>query len=79
MKGLWSCLWMAVFAVVLGACTEDQPREGGQDVTPRGALVIEVLQLEGGKALMARQLLSAHQTLFATGKRFDLPPANAQL
>lgn len=44
-----------------------------------GALVIEVLQLEGGKALMARQLLSAHQTLFATGKRFDLPPANAQL
>lgn len=44
-----------------------------------GALVIEVLQLEGGKALTASQLLSAHRPLFTTGIRFDLPPANAQL
>ena len=43
MKGLWSCFWMVVFAVVLGACTEDQPREDGQNVTPRGALVIETI------------------------------------
>ena len=25
------------------ACTEDQPRDGSQDVTPRGALVIETI------------------------------------
>ena len=38
-------------------------------------LRIEVLQLEGGKALAARELLSAHRAKFATGKRFDLPAA----
>lgn len=38
-----------------------------------GELVIEVLQLEGGKPLEANQLLSAYQTLFAAGQRFTLP------
>ncbi|HEY6130573.1 MAG TPA: methionyl-tRNA formyltransferase [Halioglobus sp.] len=37
-----------------------------------GALAIEVLQLEGGKALSAQQLLSAHRALFAPGSRFAL-------
>jgi methionyl-tRNA formyltransferase len=36
-----------------------------------GELALEVVQLEGGKALEARQLLSAHQTLFAAGKHFE--------
>ncbi len=34
-------------------------------------LTIEVLQLEGGRALAAKELLSAHQAKFAVGKRFD--------
>jgi methionyl-tRNA formyltransferase len=40
-----------------------------------GALAIEGFQLEGGKALSAKQLLSAraHQAQFAAGRRFDLP------
>jgi methionyl-tRNA formyltransferase len=39
------------------------------------ALSLEVLQLEGGKALSARQLLSAYQTQFAVGAQFDSRPA----
>ncbi len=42
-----------------------------------GELAIEVLQLEGGKPLQAKQLLSAYQALFATGKQFALPAATA--
>ncbi len=42
-----------------------------------GALTVEVLQLEGGKALSAWQLLSAHQAQFAAGRRFDLPIESA--
>jgi methionyl-tRNA formyltransferase len=38
-----------------------------------GALAVEILQFEGGKALSAKQLLSAHQAQFAVGRRFDLP------
>ncbi len=40
-----------------------------------GALAVEELQLEGGKALSVKQLLSAraYQAQFAAGKRFDLP------
>jgi methionyl-tRNA formyltransferase len=41
-----------------------------------GELTIEVLQLEGGKPLEAKQLLSAYQALFATGKHFTLPVAS---
>lgn len=41
-------------------------------------LVIETLQLEGGKALSAQQVLSAHHAKFAVSKRFDLPPASEQ-
>ena len=41
------------------------------------ALAIEVLQLEGGKALQAREILSAHQARFAVGKRFEIPAAGA--
>jgi methionyl-tRNA formyltransferase len=40
-----------------------------------GALSLQVLQLEGGKALPARQLLSAYQTQFAVGAQFDSRPA----
>jgi methionyl-tRNA formyltransferase len=36
-----------------------------------GDLCLEVLQLEGGKALTAEQLLRAHQALFAVGGRFE--------
>ena len=36
-----------------------------------GELQLKVLQLEGGKALAAGQLLSAHQAQFAVGRRFD--------
>ncbi len=42
-----------------------------------GELSLEVLQLEGGKALATAQLLRAHQALFAAGKRFDVPSASA--
>jgi len=40
-----------------------------------GVLAVEELQLEGGKALLVTQLLSAHarQAQFAAGRRFDLP------
>lgn len=38
-----------------------------------GALALEVLQLEGGRALPARDLLRAHRDKFATGRHFDLP------
>jgi methionyl-tRNA formyltransferase len=41
-----------------------------------GELAIEVLQLEGGKPLEAKQLLSAYQALFAAGKHFTLPVAS---
>lgn len=34
-------------------------------------LVLEVLQLEGGRALAAKQLLSAHQALFAVSRCFE--------
>ena len=44
-----------------------------------GALVLEVLQLEGGKALTASQLSQRAPAQFATGIRFDLPPASARL
>lgn len=37
-----------------------------------GELLLDVLQLEGGKALAAGQLLSAHHAQFAVGNRFDL-------
>ena len=40
-------------------------------------LLLEVLQLEGGKALPARELLSAHRARFAAGKHFDLLPTSA--
>ncbi len=42
-----------------------------------GSLLLQVLQLEGGKALPVKELLSAHQARFAPGKRFDLPPTSA--
>jgi methionyl-tRNA formyltransferase len=44
-----------------------------------GALAIAELQLEGGKALSAKQLLSAraHQLQFAPGRRFALPTESA--
>jgi methionyl-tRNA formyltransferase len=38
-----------------------------------GELNLEVLQLEGGKALPAMELLRAHQAMFAAGTRFDVP------
>jgi methionyl-tRNA formyltransferase len=41
--------------------------------TGQGALRIEVLQLEGGRALPAKQLLSAHRDKFAPAQRFDVP------
>jgi len=40
-----------------------------------GALALDVLQLEGGKALSARQLLSAYQAQFAAGAEFDPRPS----
>jgi methionyl-tRNA formyltransferase len=40
-------------------------------------LSLEVLQLEGGRALSAQELLRAHQSKFAPGKQFDLPSASA--
>lgn len=40
-------------------------------------LSMEVLQLEGGRALSAQELLRAHQAKFAPGRRFDLPSASA--
>ncbi|MBK6508649.1 MAG: methionyl-tRNA formyltransferase [Haliea sp.] len=40
-------------------------------------LSLEVLQLEGGRALSAQELLRAHQAKFAPGRRFDLPSASA--
>jgi methionyl-tRNA formyltransferase len=43
----------------------------------KNTLTIEVLQLEGGRALAAKELLSAHQARFAVGKRFDLTTASA--
>ena len=42
-----------------------------------GELAIEVLQLEGGKPLQAKQLLSAYQSSFAAGKRFTLRAPSA--
>ena len=42
-----------------------------------GALALTVLQFEGGKALSARQLLSAYQARFAVGALFDPRPALA--
>jgi methionyl-tRNA formyltransferase len=41
-----------------------------------GELALEVLQLAGGKALSAAQILGAHRSLFAPGSQFDLPPAS---
>jgi methionyl-tRNA formyltransferase len=40
-----------------------------------GALALEVLQLEGGKPLPVKQLLTAHQARFAMGECFELPAA----
>jgi methionyl-tRNA formyltransferase len=40
-------------------------------------LSLEVLQLEGGRALSAQELLRAHQAKFAPGRCFDLPSASA--
>lgn len=37
-----------------------------------GALALDVLQLEGGRALAASELLRAHHALFAVGQRFEL-------
>lgn len=42
-----------------------------------GTLTIEVLQLEGGRALAARELLSAHRAKFAIGRRFELLTTDA--
>lgn len=42
-----------------------------------GALAIEVLQLPGGRALAAKELLGAHQAKFAIGKRFELLSTSA--
>jgi methionyl-tRNA formyltransferase len=42
-----------------------------------GALALEVLQRENGKALTAQQLLRAHQLQFAVGRRFDVLPPGA--
>jgi len=42
-----------------------------------GGIALEVLQLEGGKPLTAKQLRSAHQTQFAAGRRFDVPTVSA--
>ena len=42
-----------------------------------GALRIEVLQLEGGRALPAKELLSAHRAKFTPGNLFDLPVTSA--
>jgi methionyl-tRNA formyltransferase len=36
-----------------------------------GALALAVLQLEGGRALAVKQLLSAHHVQFGVGRRFD--------
>ena len=36
-----------------------------------GALALEILQLEGGKPLPAKQLLTAHQARFAPGQHFE--------
>ena len=41
-----------------------------------GELAVEVLQLEGGKPLEARQVLSARKGLFAAGKQFTLTAAS---
>ncbi len=43
----------------------------------RGVLVIEALQLAGGKVLSSEQLLTARQAQFAVGKRFELTSASA--
>ena len=43
-----------------------------------GALSLEVLQLAGGKALSAKQLLGAHRSLFARGLRFDVPTTSSR-
>lgn len=40
-------------------------------------LSLEVLQLEGGRALSAQELLRAHQAKFTPGRHFDLPSASA--
>src|SRR5690606_17828473 len=42
-----------------------------------GTLTLEVLQLEGGRALTAKELLLAHSTKFAVGRRFDAPDTGA--
>jgi methionyl-tRNA formyltransferase len=39
-----------------------------------GELLLEVLQLDGGRALAVQQLLSAHHAQFAVGKQFDPHP-----
>lgn len=39
-----------------------------------GELLLEVLQLDGGRALAVKQLLSAHQAQFAVGKQFEQHP-----
>ena len=51
-------------------------KEGITVCCGEGELTIEVLQLEGGKPLEAKQLLSAYQALFAAGKHFTLPVAS---
>jgi len=51
-------------------------KEGITVCCGEGELTIEVLQLEGGKPLEAKQLLSAYQALFAAGKHFTLPIAS---
>jgi methionyl-tRNA formyltransferase len=41
-----------------------------------GTLTLEVLQLEGGRALTVEDMLRAHQAKFEPGRRFDLPGAS---
>ena len=43
----------------------------------RGQLLLQTLQLPGGKALSAAQVLAARSDQFAPGTRFDLPDNGA--
>lgn len=75
---IWEAKPQPVDAVPEAPGTIIQAGEAGIVVScNEGALALEVLQLEGGRALTAKDLLSAHQAKFAIGKRFDLPAVSA--
>lgn len=57
-----------------GTIVSSQP-EGIVICCGDGTLCVEVLQLEGSKALTVKQLLNAHPKQFAVGKHFETPPA----